>query len=83
MFEEHWQNTVALVQDNPVLGLGVAVIVAVLFYFRTKEMFKLLGFGLFLVAAFYIITLLVGTVDSSTKQKDQMVHKTRQAIGDE
>jgi len=82
MFEEHWQKTVALVQDNPMIGLGVAVIVAALFYFRPKDMFRLLGFCLFLLAAFYVMTLLVSTVGSGSKQKDQMVHKTRQAIGD-
>ena len=26
MFEEHLQNTIALVQNNPVIGIGVAVV---------------------------------------------------------
>ena len=36
MFEEHLQNTIALLQGNPVIGIGVAVVVLALFYFRLK-----------------------------------------------
>lgn len=82
MFEEHLQNTIALVQGNPVIGIGVALLVLALFYFRPKEMFKLLGFCLILVVGFYLMTLLVGTVGSGSKQKDAMIHKTRDAIGE-
>ena len=80
MFEEHLQNTIALVQGNPVIGIGVAVVVLALFYFRPKDMFKLLGFCLLLVVGFYLMTILVETVGSGSKQKDDMIHKTRQAI---
>ena len=62
MFEEHLQNTIALVQGNPVIGIGVAVVVLALFYFRPKDMFKLLGFCLLLVVGFYLMTILVETV---------------------
>ena len=80
MFEEHLQNTIALVRGNPVIGTGVAVVVLALFYFRSKEMFKLLGFCLLLVVGFYLMTVLVETVGSGSKQKGEMIHKTRQAI---
>ncbi len=43
MFEEHLQNTIALVQGNPVIGIGVAVLVVALFYFRPKDMFRAAG----------------------------------------
>ena len=82
MFEEHLQNTIALVQGNPVIGIGIALVVLALFYFRPKEMFKLLGFCLILVVGFYLLTLLIGTVGSGSKQKDTMIHKTRDAIGE-
>ena len=82
MFEEHLQNTIALVQGNPVIGIGVAAVVLALFYFRPKDMFKLLGFCLLLVVGFYLMTILVETVGSGSKQKDEMIHKTRNAIGE-
>jgi uncharacterized membrane protein YgaE (UPF0421/DUF939 family) len=82
MFEEHLQNTIALVQGNPVIGIGVAVLVVALFYFRPKDMFRLLGFCLVLVVGFYLITLLVETVGSGSKQKDEMIHRTSKAIGE-
>ena len=82
MFEEHLQNTIALVQGNPVIGIGVAVVILALFYFRSKDMFKLLGFCLLLVVGVYLMTILVETVGSGSKQKDEMIHKTREAIGE-
>ena len=82
MFEEHLQNTITLVQNNPMLGLGVALVVAALFYLRPKDMFKLIGFCLLLVVGFYLVTLLVGTIGTGTSQKDRMAHKTKQAIGE-
>ena len=82
MLEEHLQNTLALMQNNPVIGIGVAVVILALFYFRPKDMFRLLGFCLVVVVGFYLVTLLVETVGSGSKQKDQMIHKTRDAIGE-
>ena len=45
-------------------------------------MFKLLGFCLLLVVGFYIMTMLVETVGSGSKQKDEMIHRTSKAIGE-
>jgi len=80
MFEEHLQKTIALLQNNQAIGFGIAIVIVVLFYFRPKDMFKLLGFCLFLVVAFYLMTQLVGLVGSGSKQKDQMTHKTSDAM---
>jgi hypothetical protein len=80
VFKEHLQNTIALAQDNPVIGIGVAVVVVALFYFRPKDMFRLLGFCLVLVVGFYLMTLLVETVGSGSKKKDEMIHRTSKAI---
>jgi len=82
MFEEHFQDTIALVQSNPIIGIGVAVVVLGLFYFRPKDMFKLLGFCLVLVVGFYLMTLLAETVGSGSKKKDEMIHRTSKAIGE-
>ena len=82
MFVEHLQNTITIVQSNPLIGAGILVAVAVLFYFRPKDMFKLVGFCIFMVVVFYILSLLLETVGSGGKQKDQMINKSRDVIGE-
>ncbi len=82
MFEEHLQNTIAIIQSNPLIGVGILIVIALLFYFRPKDMFKLVGFCLFMVVVFYILSLLIETVGSGGKQKDQMIYKSRDVIGD-
>jgi uncharacterized membrane protein len=80
MFEEHLHKTVELLLDNQGISIGFAIVIAVLFYFRPKDMFKLLGFCLMLVVAFYLMTQLAGVVGSGSKYKDQMTHKTSDAM---
>lgn len=82
MFQEHLQNTIGILQGNPTLALGVAAVVAALFFFRPKDMMKLVGFCLLLVVVAYVIGLIVGTIGSGSQQKDQMIYKTQRAIGE-
>lgn len=82
MFREHLQNTLALLQGNPALALGAAAVVVALFFFRPKDMMKLVGFCLLLVVVAYVIGLIVGTIGSGSQQKDQMIYKTQRAIGE-
>lgn len=82
MFEEHLQKTVSLLQNNQAVGYGIAVVVVVLFYFRPKAMFKLLGSCLLLVVAFYFMTQLAGIIGDGSKFKSQMSHKTTEALGE-
>ena len=82
MFEQHLQNTLTLLQGNPVLSLGVAAVIAALFYFRPKDMLKLVGFCLLMVVVVYLIGLVAGTIGSGANQKDQMIYKTQRAIGE-
>lgn len=82
MFEQHLQNTLNLLQGNPALSLGAAAVFAALFFFRPKDMLKLVGFCLLLVVVAYLIGLMAGTVGSGAKQKDQMIYKTQRAIGE-
>jgi hypothetical protein len=39
-------------------------------------------FCLFIVAVFYVITLFTSTLSTGSKQKDQMIYKTREAAGE-
>ena len=82
MFEQHLANILNLLQGNPVLSLAVAAVVAALFYFRPRDMLKLVGFCLLLVVVAYLIGLVAGTIGSGGKQKDQMIHKTQRALGE-
>ncbi len=75
-------KTIALLQSNQVIGYGIAVVIVALFYFRPKAMFKLLGFCLLLVVAFYLMTQLVGVVGDGSKFKSRMTHKTGEALGE-
>lgn len=81
MLTEQLQHILALLR-NPAVALVAAGIVATLFYFKPREMFKLLLFGLFITVIFYFITLFSGTISSGSKQKDQMIYKSRDVIGE-
>jgi hypothetical protein len=45
-------------------------------------MFKLAAFVLFIAAVFYMITLFAGTLSTGSKQKDQMIYKSKDVIGE-
>ena len=45
-------------------------------------MFKLVAFCLFLGVVFYCITLLVDTVSTGSDQKDQMIYKSKEVLGE-
>ncbi len=80
MLTDQLQNAVALLQGSPALAWALAILVIALFYFRPKEMGKLVLFGLFIAVVFYFITLFANTVDTGAKQKDRMIYKSRNVI---
>lgn len=82
MFAEQLQNTIHFLQTNPLIAAVVGIVLLALFYFKTKEMFKLTAFCFFIAVVFYFITLFTGTVSTGTKQKDQMIYKTKEALGE-
>jgi 4-hydroxybenzoate polyprenyltransferase len=82
VFEAQLQNILALFQANPIIAVAGGGIVVVLFYFKTKEMFKLVGFCLFIAVVFYVLTLLAGTVSTGSKHKDQMIYKSKEVLGE-
>jgi cell division protein FtsW (lipid II flippase) len=77
MFEAHFKDLLILIQNNPGMALAVSGVVAALFYFKPKEMFKLLVFLLFIIVIFYFITLFAETLNTGSKQKDQMIYKSK------
>ena len=82
MIENQLNNLLVFLQTNPIIAVVAGVIVVALFYAKPKEMFKLVAFILFIMVVFYFITLFAGTVTSGSKQKDQMIYKSRDVIGD-
>ena len=82
MLEELLQSALAFLQTNPIIAAVIGVIVVALFYFKPKAMFKLVAFCLFLAVVFYCITLFAGAVGSGSKHKDQMIYKTKEALGE-
>jgi len=82
MLDEQLHSILTLLQNNPMLALLLAVIVAVLCYFRPKAMFRLALFGLFIVLVFYFITQLAGMVSTGSQQKDRMIYKSKDVIGE-
>ncbi len=82
MFEEQLQNILAFLQTNPIIAVAIGGIVVALFYFKTKEMCKLVGFCLFIAVVFYFLTLLAGTISTGSKHKDQMIYKSKDVLGE-
>ena len=80
MLEEQLQNILAFFHTNPIIAVAVGAVVVVLFYFKPKEMFKLVGFCLFMVVVFYFLTIFTGTVSTGSKHKDQMIYKSKKVI---
>jgi 4-hydroxybenzoate polyprenyltransferase len=82
MLEEQLYALLDLLLSNPVFALLLAVIVVALCYFRPKAMFRLALFSLFIVLVFYFIAQLAGMVSTGSQQKDRMIYKSRDVIGE-
>ena len=82
MFAEQLLNALTFLQTNPVIAVIIGAIVLLLFLSKPKEMFKLVAFCLFLVVVFYCITLLAGTLSTGSDQKDQMIYKSKEVLGE-
>lgn len=80
MFAEQLDNLISFLQINPIVAVVVGLIIAYFFFSKPKESFKLVGFCLFIVVAFYFITLLAGTVGTGVMNKDQMIYKSKKLI---
>ncbi len=82
MLEEQLRNILVFLQTNPIVAVVIGAVILLLFYSKPKEMFKLVGFCLFIVVVFYFITLFASTVGTGSKQKDQMIYKTKKELGE-
>ena len=76
------ETIITFFRQNPVVGGVILLVVVIMAYRRPKDTFKLIGFLLFCVVAFYFITLFSKTITGGSEQKDRMIHKTREAAGE-
>lgn len=77
MFEEKLRYGFFILKSNPELSIGIAIVLAVFCFIRPKECGKLVVFGLFLILAFYIMSLFLGAVDSGSREKGSMIYKSK------
>ena len=82
MLEEQLQNLIFFLQAKPIIAAAIGAVILILFYLIPKGMFKIAAFCLFIVIVFYFIGLFSGAVNTGSKQKDQMIYKTREALGE-
>ena len=82
MLEEQLLNALAFLQTNPIIAVIIGAIALLLFFSKPKEMFKLVVFCFFLVVVFYCITLLAGALSTGSDQKDKMIYKSKEVLGE-
>lgn len=81
-FENIVQQTIAYGQRNTTVVLVAAAVLVLLTIFKPKVMMKLCGICVFALIVLYLIMLFNGALSSGIKQKDEMINKTPQAIGE-
>lgn len=81
-FEDILQQAIGYGQRNTAVALGAVTILVVLTIFKPKAMMKLYGVCCLALVGIYLFTLIGGTLSGSIKQKDRMIYKTPDAIGE-
>jgi branched-subunit amino acid transport protein len=68
----------SLAKAEPIIALIIAGIIAILFYFKTKEMMKVVAVALVLVTLFYFFTLIRGMTSTGLSQKEHLIQESQQ-----
>lgn len=76
------QQAIEYGQRNTTVVLVAVAVLVLLTIFKPKTMMKLYGACILALVGLYLLTLLSGALSSGTKQKERMIHKTREAIAD-
>lgn len=77
-FEELFLRIFNLAKAEPVIALIIAGVIAILFYFKTKEMLKVMAVILILVTLFYFFTLFREMTSSGINQKERLMEKSQE-----
>ncbi len=67
-----------LAKAEPIIALIIAGIIAILFYFKTKGMLKVVAVILILVTLFYFFTLFHEMTSSGLSQKESLIEKSQE-----
>jgi hypothetical protein len=81
-FEGILQQAIDYGQHNTTVVLGAVTVLVLLTIFKPKAMMKLYGVCILALVGLYLFTLISGTLSGGIMQKDKMIYKTRDAIGE-
>jgi len=81
-FERILQQVIDYGQHNTSVVLVAVAVLVLLTIFKPKTMMKFYGACVLALVGLYLITLFSGALSSGTQQKDRMINKTREAIGE-
>ena len=81
MFDSIVQFAVSFYHEYSIVVIVVGVILLVIAYNKPKESFKFAIFLVIMACVIYAIDLFGDSVDIGTKNKDQMIQKTK-GLGD-
>ncbi|OPL14382.1 MAG: hypothetical protein AVO38_02060 [delta proteobacterium ML8_D] len=69
---------IELLKSEPIIAIIIMGIIAVLFYFKTKTMLKLLAILSAFALLFYILNLFYGLTSTGVFQKEKIIQKSLQ-----
>lgn len=76
-FKELISKGIELAKSEPIIAAVVLGIIAILFYFKTKSMLKLLAIVLVLAFLFYVFALFHSVTSKGITQKERMGEKSQ------
>jgi len=76
------QNLVELYYNYPVIVIGLGILILIWVYLRPKQALKGGLFLCFVVAVFYLVSLMTEGTGSSLSAKEKMMHKTEKALAE-
>lgn len=81
-FEIILQQVLGYAQRNMPVVLAAAALLALLTFFKPKSMMKFYGILILAVVGIYLLSLLKGALFMGADQKNKMIHKTRDVVGE-
>ena len=76
-FESASEFAIGFYHEYSIVVIIIAVILLIIAYNKPKESFKFLLFLVFMAAVFYTVGLIGDSIKTGSKNKDQMVNKTK------
>ncbi|HKL24954.1 MAG TPA: hypothetical protein VJ910_01860 [Desulfuromonadales bacterium] len=81
-FEVILQELFGYAHRNMTVVLVGAAVLALLTFFKFKSMMKLFGILILAVVGIYLLLLLKGSLFTGADQKNKMIYKTRDVVGE-